>query len=139
MIWATSISLVLLGLFDLRIRVSASGPPWPFTNFSCFGWFGVAIGDLDFCSSFISTKQMEARFLLSQLEQVGMMDPQVALILLRLCGGLCKLVHPGPINTTIVHFHQRLSVFLMMTSVGLSVCAWESIPPTLPGNKLSSA
>ena len=29
---------------------------------------GVAIGDLDFCSSFISAKWMEARALLSQLE-----------------------------------------------------------------------
>eukprot|EP00731_Ephydatia_muelleri_P001739 Em0001g1739a len=47
---------------------------------------GVAIGDLDFCSSFISTKRMEARALLSKLEQVGVLDPQVALVL-RLCGG----------------------------------------------------
>ena len=54
---------------------------------------GVAIRDLDFCSSFISAKRMEARALLSQLEQVGMIDPQVALVLLRLCGGFCKLVH----------------------------------------------
>ena len=53
---------------------------------------GVAIGDLDFCSSFISAKWMEARALLSQLEQVGMMDPQVALVL-QLCGGFCKLEH----------------------------------------------
>ncbi|KAL5470834.1 hypothetical protein EMCRGX_G028869 [Ephydatia muelleri] len=69
-----------------------------------------AIGDLDFCSSFISTKLMEVRVLLSQLEQVGMMDPQVALI-----------------------------PYVMMTSIGLSDSAWLSTPPTLPGNKLSSA
>ena len=54
---------------------------------------GVAIGDLDFCSSFISTKRMEARALLSKLEQVGVLDPQVALVLLCLCGGFSKLVH----------------------------------------------
>ena len=54
---------------------------------------GVAIGDLDFCSSFISAKRMEARALLSQLERVGMIDPQVALVLLHLCGGFCKLAH----------------------------------------------
>ena len=32
---------------------------------------GAAIGDLDFCSSFISTKLMEVRVLLSQLECDG--------------------------------------------------------------------
>ena len=36
--------------------------------------FGVTIGDLNFCSSFISTKQMEATALLSQLEQVSIID-----------------------------------------------------------------
>ena len=36
---------------------------------------GVAIGDLYFCSSFIATKRMEARALISQLEQVGLVDP----------------------------------------------------------------
>ena len=54
---------------------------------------GIPIGDLDFCSSFISKKHSKAKILLSQLEEVGVVDPQVALILLRLCGSICKLVH----------------------------------------------
>ena len=31
--------------------------------------------------------------LLEQLEDMGAIDPQVALLLLRQCGGFCKLVH----------------------------------------------
>ena len=54
---------------------------------------GIPIGEQDFCSSFISKKHSKAKILLSQLEEVGVVDPQVALILLRLCGSICKLVH----------------------------------------------
>ena len=43
---------------------------------------GIPIGDLDFCFSFISKKHSKAKILLSQLEEVGVVDPQVALILL---------------------------------------------------------
>eukprot|EP00731_Ephydatia_muelleri_P004794 Em0002g970a len=38
-------------------------------------------------------KHSKANILLLQLEEVGVSDPQVALILLRLCGAMCKLVH----------------------------------------------
>ena len=38
-------------------------------------------------------KHSKAKILLSQLEEVGVVDPQVALILLHLCGSICKLVH----------------------------------------------
>ena len=41
----------------------------------------------------ISKKHTKAKILLSLLEEVGIVDPQVALILLRLCGAFCKLVH----------------------------------------------
>ena len=54
---------------------------------------GIPIGDQEFCSSFISKKHTKAKILLSLLEEVGIVDPQVALILLRLCGAFCKLVH----------------------------------------------
>ena len=54
---------------------------------------GIPIGDQEFCSSFISKKHTKAKILLSQLEEVGIVDPQVALILLRLCGAFCKLLH----------------------------------------------
>ncbi|KAL5503093.1 hypothetical protein EMCRGX_G009995 [Ephydatia muelleri] len=35
----------------------------------------------------------KSKILLSLLEEVGIVDPQAALILLRLCGAFCKLVH----------------------------------------------
>ena len=54
---------------------------------------GIPISDQEFCSSFISKKHTKAKILLSLLEEVGIVDPQVALILLRLCGAFCKLVH----------------------------------------------
>ena len=54
---------------------------------------GIPIGDQEFCSSFISKKHSKAKILLSQLEEVGVVDSQVALILLHLCGSICKLVH----------------------------------------------
>ena len=98
---------------------------------------GVAIGDLDFCSSFIATKRMEASALLSQIEQVGVLDPQVALVLLRLCGGFCKLVHLA--RSTPPSLSSQALSFLTMTSVGFSVSALVLIPLILPGNKPSSA
>ena len=93
---------------------------------------GVAIGDLDFCSSFISTKRMEARALLSQLEQVGVLDPQVALVLLRLCGGFCKLVHlarstpPSLSSQALSLFDNDIRrVFSECTGVDTSDTAWK--------------
>ena len=93
---------------------------------------GVATGDLDFCSSFISTKRMEARALLSQLEQVGVLDPQVALVLLRLCGGFCKLVHlarstpPSLSSHALSLFDNDIRrVFSECTGVDTSDTAWK--------------
>ena len=54
---------------------------------------GAPIGDAFFCAKVVSQKCAIASKLLSQLEEVGSMDPQVALLLLRQCGGFCKLVH----------------------------------------------
>ena len=54
---------------------------------------GIPISDQEFCSSFISKKHTKAKILLSLLEEVGIVGPQVALILLRFCGAFCKLVH----------------------------------------------
>ena len=53
----------------------------------------IPIGDAEFCSAVLDRKRSEARFLLKRLEDVGQVDPQVALVLTRLCGGYCKLVH----------------------------------------------
>ena len=54
---------------------------------------GAPIGDFLFCSKFIASRRKIASKLLSKLEEVASIDPQVALILLRLCGGFCKMVH----------------------------------------------
>ena len=54
---------------------------------------GVPIGDLEFCSNYISNKCASAKLLLRKLEAVGAQDAQVALVLLRLCGSFCKLAH----------------------------------------------
>ena len=54
---------------------------------------GVPIGDLEFCSNYISNKCASAKLLLRKLEEVGAQDAQVALVLLRLCGSFCKLAH----------------------------------------------
>ena len=42
---------------------------------------------------YIKKKHSKAKILLLQLEEVGVSNPQVALILLCLCGAMCKLVH----------------------------------------------
>ena len=55
--------------------------------------FGIPIGDKDFCSAFVSRKRLEARPLLERLEEVGAVDPQVALTLLRMCGRFFRLAH----------------------------------------------
>ena len=46
-----------------------------------------------YCANFISSKHQQAARLLSRLEGVARIDPQVALLLLRICAGFCKLVH----------------------------------------------
>ena len=46
-----------------------------------------------FCSSFIASKCAAASILLSSLEKLSSCDPQIALILLCMCGGCTKLVH----------------------------------------------
>eukprot|EP00731_Ephydatia_muelleri_P013062 Em0007g372a len=54
---------------------------------------GIPIGDADFCSAVLNRKRSEAGVLLKRLDDVDQVDPQVALVLLRLCGGYC--VHPS--------------------------------------------
>ena len=54
---------------------------------------GAPIGEVAFCSSFIASKRAAASILLSSLVKLGSCDPQIALILLRMCGGFTKLVH----------------------------------------------
>ena len=59
----------------------------------CLVVLGIPIGDAEFCASFISAKRAGSRALLDKLEEVGAIDPHVALTLIRLCGGFCRLNH----------------------------------------------
>eukprot|EP00731_Ephydatia_muelleri_P033983 Em0044g3a len=54
---------------------------------------GTPIGDYLFCTGFFAAKRAELTKLLSMLEDVSVIDPQVAFNLLRLCSGFCKMVH----------------------------------------------
>eukprot|EP00731_Ephydatia_muelleri_P000498 Em0001g498a len=52
------------------------------SNVPHFEILGAPIGDLVFCAKFVAQKQSEASKLLKELEAVGSIDPQVALLLL---------------------------------------------------------
>ena len=54
---------------------------------------GAPIRDYLFCANFIASKHLDAMKLLSKLVEVATIDPQVTLILLRVCGSFWKLVH----------------------------------------------
>ena len=63
------------------------------SNLPHFEILGAPIGDYLYCANFISSKRQQAARLLSRLEGDARIDPQVALLLLRICAGFCKLVH----------------------------------------------
>ena len=56
---------------------------------------GAPIGDAEFCRQFFASKHQAALHvaLLSTINDLGCIDPQVALALLRLCSSFCKLAH----------------------------------------------
>lgn len=54
---------------------------------------GAPIGDTILCAKVVSQKCAIASKLLSQLKEIGSVDHQVALLLLRQCGMFCILVH----------------------------------------------
>ena len=63
-----------LGLFSSEMKRSASPH---------FEILGTPIGDVLFCGTFVAQKRAEALHLLKQLEEVGSVDPQVALLIPR--------------------------------------------------------
>ena len=54
---------------------------------------GAPIRNYLFCACYIASKRSEAMKLLLRLVEVACFDPQVALILLQMCGCYCKMVH----------------------------------------------
>ncbi|KAL5496452.1 hypothetical protein EMCRGX_G012736 [Ephydatia muelleri] len=90
---------------------------------------GAPIGNKKFCSS-KGLKNVAG--LWSQLEEVGLIDPQVALILLRLCGAFCKLVHlthatpTSLIKNALAVFDAGVRrTFCLCTGVDASNDAWQ--------------
>eukprot|EP00731_Ephydatia_muelleri_P026850 Em0018g950a len=54
---------------------------------------GTPIGDYLYCTGFFAAKHVQFTKLLSKLEDVSVIDPQVAFNMLHLCSGFCKIVH----------------------------------------------
>ena len=97
---------------------------------------GIPIGDKDFCSAFVSRKRLEARPLLERLEEVGAVDPQVALTLLHMCGGgFFRLAHLA--RATPPSLVMLLLSFLMKMFVDVFHHALQLIQLMLPGSKPS--
>eukprot|EP00731_Ephydatia_muelleri_P024463 Em0016g734a len=97
-----------------------------------FEILGAPIGDIIFCGKFVAQKRAEAQHLLTQLEKVGSVDPQVALLLLRLCGSFCRLVHlarstpPSLIVDGLALFDNDVRhCFAECTMVDTSDAAWQ--------------
>ena len=93
---------------------------------------GIPIGDLDFCTTFVSHKHGLAKQLMLQIEEVGALDPQVALMLLRTCSGFCKLsllarATPPSLSVKALElFDQDVrSCLSQSTSVDLTDVSWN--------------
>ena len=93
---------------------------------------GIPIGDSVFFRAVLDGKRSEAGVLLKRLDDVGQVDPQVATVLLRLCGGYCKLVHlacavpPSFSQSVLQLFDQDVQkCFTSCTGVHPSIAAWK--------------
>ncbi|KAL5482271.1 hypothetical protein EMCRGX_G022577 [Ephydatia muelleri] len=99
---------------------------------------GAPIGDSEYCNQFISRKHQAALALLSTLEEIGSLDPQVALALLCLCSGFCKLIHIARVTPPhlILDAMQRYDAdircsFANCTGVDASDTAWKQAKMSL--------
>ena len=93
---------------------------------------GIPIGDLDVCTTFISHKHGLVKQLMLQIEEVGALDPQVALMLLRTCSGFCKLSHlaratPPSLSVKALELFEQdvRSCLSQSTSVDLTDVSWN--------------
>ena len=93
---------------------------------------GIPIGDSVFCRAVLDRKRTEAGILLKRLDDVGQVDPQVALVLLRLCGGYCKLVHLAPLRSLSLFCSYLIKMFKIV-----SLLAQVCILPLLRGSRPS--
>ena len=118
-------------LFSLR-DLSSFPEEMRRSNVPHFEILGAPIGDLVFCAKFVAQKQSEASKLLKELEAVGSIDPQVALLLLRQCGSYCRLVHlarntpPFLVNEAFALFDDGVQqCFSECTAVDASAATWQ--------------
>ena len=102
------------------------------SNVPHFEILGSLIGDAIFCTKYVSQKCAIASKLLTQLEEVGSVDPQVALLLLRQCGSFCKLVHlarstpPSLVAEGFKYFDNDVRhCFALCTGVDTTNSSWE--------------
>eukprot|EP00731_Ephydatia_muelleri_P000771 Em0001g771a len=93
---------------------------------------GAPIGDYLFCGKYAASKRSEALKLLSRLVEVGASDPQVALILLHLCGSYCKLIHlaratpPSLVSEALQLFDAEVrQCFAQSIAVEVTDRAWQ--------------
>ena len=81
-----------------------------------------------FCAKFVAQRQSEACKLLKQLEAVGSIDSQVALLLFRQCWSFCRLVHlsrstPPPLVKEV--FAMFDDCVQQCTAVDASASTWQ--------------
>ena len=81
------------------------------SNVPHFEILGAPIGDLVFCAKYVAQKRSEACKLLKQLEAVGSIDPQVALLLLRQCGSFSISLETGNEVHSNVTPHSLVGMF----------------------------
>ena len=93
---------------------------------------GSPIGDAEFCHHYIAHKWLEAQSLLPRLDDVSLIDPQVALTLLCMCGGFCRLVHlarttPPSLSRAALQLYDQdvRRCFSSCTAVDTSDVAWK--------------
>ena len=113
----------ILSMFPSQMEIS---------NVPHFEILGALIGDAKFYAKVVSEKCTMASKMLTQLEEVSSVDPQVDLLLLRQCGGFCKLVHmarstlPFLVVESFKYFDLDVRhCFALCTGVDTSNSAWK--------------
>ena len=97
-----------------------------------FEILGAPIGDFVFCAKYASQKCVKAQELLF-FEDIGSVDPQMALLLLPQCGSFCKMVHLARSTPP-----SLMADALLMFDNDIHVHALQWMPLAMPGNRPNS-
>eukprot|EP00731_Ephydatia_muelleri_P016405 Em0009g829a len=105
---------------------------------------GAPIGDVIFCAKFLAQKRAKAVRLLSQVAEVGSIDPQIALLLLRQCASFCKLVHvarstpPSLVSEGLAFYDGEVRChFSDCVGIDASDAVWQQVQLSLSRGGLS--